>query len=118
MLAISCAEFFATGSWSTRWFHGLLGGKIERARAPGSGWAETSPGTTASTGIAISAKHPSRTRWRRMESDFMWQSGGRSVLPPVVTRATAPERGAPQPQFRTRGDLPPLLVGARWHRPA
>src|SRR5919108_5085710 len=48
MLAISFAEFFATGSASTRWFHGLSAGNRGQFDAPGSGLACTSAGTANS----------------------------------------------------------------------
>ena len=47
MLAISRDEFLATGSRSTRWFHGLSEGKISQRGALGSGCAETSAGIAA-----------------------------------------------------------------------
>src|SRR5579884_2533025 len=59
MLAIRLAESFATGSRSTRWFQGLLGGNIGQRGAPGSGWADTSPGST--TSAAITANDPQAT---------------------------------------------------------
>ena len=51
------AEFLATGSRSTRWFHGLSAGKIGQFGAAGSGWAghERGHGDSAARPTAISA---------------------------------------------------------------
>src|SRR5438270_899898 len=76
MLATRWSEFFDTGRLSTRWFHGLLDGKIGHAGAPGSGCADTKPGTTTYAGAAMSAQHPSNTRRRRMAVDYRWRGGG------------------------------------------
>src|SRR5947209_7978940 len=100
MLAISRAEFPATGSLSTRWFHGLLGGKIGQARAPGRGWAKTSPGTTTNTGTATSVQHPRSMRRRRMDGDYMHLGGGGEPAaahgqPAAKTRARSPSTAIP-----------------------
>src|SRR5947209_19313566 len=60
MLAISRAEFVATGRRSTRWFHGLLAGNIGQLEARGSGRAAPRLGTSA-----IEA-HVSRNSSRRI----------------------------------------------------
>src|SRR2546421_4863777 len=45
--AISRAEFFATDSRSTRWFHGLFGGNTGQRGAPGRGCALASAASSA-----------------------------------------------------------------------
>ena len=55
MLAISAAEFLATGNRSTRWFHGLFAGNTGQPGAAGSGRADPSAGTAT---IAIAAITP------------------------------------------------------------
>src|SRR5438067_5910873 len=63
MLAISAAELGATGRRSTRWFQGLLAGKIRQWGAPGTGCAATSAGTAAI------ARHAAMNARRHIDAD-------------------------------------------------
>ncbi len=79
MLAISAAEFLATGSRSTRWFQGLFGGNTGQPCAPGSAWADVSAGTAIA---AISDRHARATATRRTAQET-------TAMPLGVTPNTA-----------------------------
>src|SRR3954447_17721936 len=58
---MTASEFAATGSASTRWFHGFDAGKTEHFGAPGSGAAEDTPARTASSEASASGTARRRT---------------------------------------------------------
>ena len=76
------AEFLATGSRSTRWFHGLSAGNTGQFRAPGSGRADTSAGTATAAIAAISDKQASTSAERRTAQET-------TAIPRGVTPNTA-----------------------------
>ena len=83
MLAISLAEFLATGSRSTRWFHGLFGGNTGQLCAPGSGRADVIAGTAiAAIAAAINETGARATATRRHHQET-------TAIPFGVTANTA-----------------------------
>ena len=82
MLAMIAAEFSATESRSTRWFHGLFAGNTGQLGAPGSGCADTRAGTAIDAIAAISDR-PARASAKRRTSQET------TAIPRGVTPNTA-----------------------------
>src|SRR5581483_3447988 len=71
--AISCAEFAATGSLSTRWFHGFDAGKTGQPAIVGEPAAPPPPSARAARIVAalerIEHRAPARSRLEQPEED-------------------------------------------------
>ena len=84
-MAIRPAEFLATGSRSTRWFQGLSAGNTGQAKAPGSGRADPSDGSTIAAASAIDVRHAEVIAARRKVQDTTAIPPGATLNPASLT---------------------------------